>query len=633
MRVQNNGSETVTFYLDMNSTSGLSTSLQSSSSVTVLAGEAGVWSISTDADTGQSGLMSQSFSVSYGGDSVEALVDIEVLGVSSATLSGPLDGRILVRPGETVVTSFTLENTGTSNLSLVASLLGLPVDAEATLSHTSVDLGVGESLTLNISLTVTTSSSADTHDLTFAYGSSDVSVELSLSLQIQERIALLMSSTGTRIVAGPSSNALYSFDVTNLGTASDTLHLSLLDNDASDWFDFELSATSLLLTSGQSSTVTLSVREIAQGAPNSGFDITLVSRSSSDDSITSHLNVSVESLVAGAEILVLSDDDSAEPSEVIHGTVVVTNTGSGVDQLLLSTVGIDCGVSVVLSLAAGESSSALPWSCTLADDAEAGLAELKFRVTSSSRTSFSATSSEIYTIEPVWGSSGVLTITFSETSLSLPSSGGSTIMMAVTNLANAQVTGVLTIEGFGDGLLATEWLRLSDNLSTSEFTLTPGSSIEYSLTLTSLVSTSESATLGVRASYQIGDTTSSTVSDDLNVEIQGPSLPPNGVLLPFGMELSQSDSLNALFGGWGFSLLLLAVLYLIRGKKKDAIIPEDEEVEEEEKETPLGFNECRMEDGKVSCPSCEARLGVPRGSEPPFRFTCPKCSTMIRVIE
>jgi hypothetical protein len=206
-------------------------------------------------------------------------------------------------------------------------------------------------------------------------------------------------------------------------------------------------------------------------------------------------------------------------------------------------------------------------------------------------------------------------------------------MVTVTNLANARVTGHLGIEGFGDGLLATEWLRFSDNTSSNELTLTPGSSVEFSLTLTSLVSTSQSATLRVRAAYQIGDISTSDVSNDFDVEIEGPSVPPNGVRLPFGMELSQSDSLNALFGGWGVSLLLIVVLYLVRGKKQDALIEEEEEEEEEEKETPLGFNECQMEDGKVSCPSCDARLGVPRGSEPPFRFTCPKCSTMIRVVE
>lgn len=209
-------------------------------------------------------------------------------------------------------------------------------------------------------------------------------------------------------------------------------------------------------------------------------------------------------------------------------------------------------------------------------------------------------------------------------------------MVSVTNLANAQVTGLLTLEGIGDGLLATEWLRYSDNTSTNEFTLTPGSTVEYSLTLMSLVSTSESAVLNIRASYQIGDTASSDLSSELNVEIEGPAMPPNGVRLPLGMELSQSDSLNALFGGWGVAILLLGVMYLSRNKKQNALVEEEEEVveePEEEKETPLGFNECRMDDGKVTCPSCEARLGVPRGSEAPFRFTCPKCSTMIRVVE
>jgi hypothetical protein len=254
-------------------------------------------------------------------------------------------------------------------------------------------------------------------------------------------------------------------------------------------------------------------------------------------------------------------------------------------------------------------------------------------VTSSSRTSFSASSSEIYTIEPIWGSSGVLEITFAEPSLSIPSSGGSTVMVSVKNLANAQVTGLLSIEGFGDGLLAIEWLRLSDNTSSNEYTLSPGSSVQYSLTLTSLVSTSQSATLQVRGAYQIAESTSSDVSNQFEVEIKGPAVPPNGVRLPFGMELSQSDSLNALFGGWGLSLLLLAVLFLMRGRKQVAADDEEEAEEEEEKEIPIGFNECRMEDGKVSCPSCSARLGVPRGSEPPFRFTCPKCSTMIRVVE
>jgi transcription initiation factor IIE alpha subunit len=48
----------------------------------------------------------------------------------------------------------------------------------------------------------------------------------------------------------------------------------------------------------------------------------------------------------------------------------------------------------------------------------------------------------------------------------------------------------------------------------------------------------------------------------------------------------------------------------------------------------LKSNECRMTpDNKVTCPFCQAKLGVPRGSEPPFKFTCPQCDKKIRVVE
>jgi hypothetical protein len=184
--------------------------------------------------------------------------------------------------------------------------------------------------------------------------------------------------------------------------------------------------------------------------------------------------------------------------------------------------------------------------------------------------------------------------------------------------------------------MVSEWTRLSDNSTTNQMTLSPGSSMQFTLSLTSLVSTNEEATLRARATYLIGDTTSSETSGDVVVRIIGPELPPNGIQLPFDVALSQSDSLNAMLGGWGLSLLILSVLYLRRGKK-DSVLSAEEDLSEydeaEEESAELGYNECRLEGDKVSCPSCDARLGVPRGSEPPFRFTCPKCSTLIRVIE
>ena len=184
-----------------------------------------------------------------------------------------------------------------------------------------------------------------------------------------------------------------------------------------------------------------------------------------------------------------------------------------------------------------------------------------------------------------------------------------------------------------------QWVRLLDNQSVNTFELAPFATVEFMLTLTSNIEADERANLILKATYQIDTTTRSEDSEMFSVSISGPAAPPQGVTLPLGIQLDQDTTLNAMLGGWAVAILLLAIIYTRRNRKgsTEGPVMEDqaEEVleEETEEETPLGFNECRMENGKVTCPSCDARLGVPRGSEAPFRFTCPKCQTMIRVVE
>ena len=101
---------------------------------------------------------------------------------------------------------------------------------------------------------------------------------------------------------------------------------------------------------------------------------------------------------------------------------------------------------------------------------------------------------------------------------------------------------------------------------------------------------------------------------------------PDGINLGF-MELDNKNSMIILLSGWGLAVLLIAYIKLFRK-------PVEIEEEEEEEEIPLGPNEVRIDEyNKVTCTSCESRLGVPEDSEPPFRFTCPKCQQRIRVVE
>ena len=110
-------------------------------------------------------------------------------------------------------------------------------------------------------------------------------------------------------------------------------------------------------------------------------------------------------------------------------------------------------------------------------------------------------------------------------------------------------------------------------------------------------------------------------------------LPPEGVTL-LGIELGKTTTLRVM--AIGYVLFALAVIVLRLRKPQTAAEEEEEEAEEEEetKQYALGPNECRMDSNRrISCPSCEARLAVPGGNDPPFRFTCPTCDSSIRVVE
>jgi hypothetical protein len=178
---------------------------------------------------------------------------------------------------------------------------------------------------------------------------------------------------------------------------------------------------------------------------------------------------------------------------------------------------------------------------------------------------------------------------------------------------------------------------MSDDQATTDYTLTPGSSIDFQMTVVSNTARSASSEIVVRATSTGGGVLTTDESVPLQVSIEGPALPPNGLSLPLGISVSQPVTLGLMGVGW---LVAIVALQLLRGRSPKTVEgveeeeEEDEDVEEEKDLPDLGYNECRMDgESKVNCPSCDARLGVPRGSVPPFRFTCPQCDNKIRVIE
>ena len=156
--------------------------------------------------------------------------------------------------------------------------------------------------------------------------------------------------------------------------------------------------------------------------------------------------------------------------------------------------------------------------------------------------------------------------------------------------------------------------------------------------MTVISNTARTATseIVIRATSTGGGVLNTDESIPLPVSIEGPALPPNGLSLPLGVSVSQPTTLSVMGAGWLVALVAIQLLRKRSPKQEDEVVEEDVEDDiEVEKDLPeLGYNECRLEgESKVNCPSCDARLGVPRGSTPPFRFTCPQCDNKIRVIE
>jgi hypothetical protein len=211
--------------------------------------------------------------------------------------------------------------------------------------------------------------------------------------------------------------------------------------------------------------------------------------------------------------------------------------------------------------------------------------------------------------------------------------------LTVSNLGNAEVSGTLNAYGKDTGLVIIEWTRMSDDTATSDFTLTSGSSVDFLLTITSNTARTASSEVGVQAVSTSGGALYSDYSVPLPITLEGPALPPNGLALPLGVNVSQSAALGVMGAGWLLAIVAIQLLRRPSRKSEESTEEEsedeDDDDESEEKELPeLGYNECRMDgESKVSCPSCEARLGVPRGSAPPFRFNCPQCGEKIRVVE
>ena len=566
-------------------------------------------------------------STNSGAGSVNSSGIFEVKEYAEMQISGPADNRIVIIPGQNSSIQFELSNDGTRDLELSASIIGLPNGISVVKGLEAISLAANESVNVELELLSTSGLQPNSDSFMITFDGGWVSADLTLELQITDRHEVLIDSSEDRIIASPLGNSNLTLQVTNLGTSTETFVANINNSQVSDWFTISVDVLSLTLDAGQSGTITISAREIASGAPVDGNDLLITVTSTADSMIYDSLSIDVIPQVADGMITIMSDDDKAAPGETIYGNVIITNMGTAIDSMQIDTLELDCNLdNVVVELAPSMSSNPIPWTCTIDENTNAGQYALTFRLTSSARSEMMVTASESYQVESTWNDE-VIVFTLDSNTLTFDESvEQQTISLTICNQANTFVEGTLELIGKNEPQMDGVFYRAGETGINSTYSLASNGCQDFRLMLTPLNLDGFDAILVINSVSQVEGQTVRDESQEITANVAGPHLAPDGLNLGI-LELDNKNSLILLASGWAIALLLVTY---IRYFRKPAQIEE----EEEEEEVPLGPNEVRVDEyNKVTCCSCEARLGVPEGSEPPFRFTCPKCDTRIRVVE
>ena len=566
-------------------------------------------------------------STNSGSDSVNDSGVFEVKEYAELSMTGPAENRIVIVPGQNSSIILNISNDGTKDLDLSATLSGLPngITVANGLEDVSLEAGISTDIELELVASAGLQPMSDTFTITFDGGWT--SAQLTIDLQVADRHEVMVDSSEDRIIASPLGDSSLTLMVTNLGTSTETFVADINNSAVSDWFTISVDTLSLNLDAGQSGSITITAREIASGAPSNGVGLTITVTSTDDSTVTDSISIAIIPQIADGLITVMSDSVEAKPGGMIQGNVIITNLGTANDTMRINTVEMDCNLDdaeVVLS--PSMSSVPIPWSCMVAEGETAGTKVLTFRLTSAARSDMMITFSEAYNVEPSWNDE-VISFVFDKNDLIFDeSSDQHTVSLTICNEANTFVEGNLDLSGKNEPQMDVVFFRAGETGINSTFSLSSKGCQDFKIMLTPINLDGFEASITVEARSEILGQTVTDKSPELRVDVAGPDLPPQGMDLGL-IELDNRNSIIMFASGWALALILLMYIRLFR---KPAEILE-EEVEEE---IPLGPNEVRIDEyNKVTCTSCEARLGVPEGSEPPFRFTCPKCETRIRVVE
>ena len=626
--ITNNGTEQDTLSLIGIDQDGIT--FTNPSPVTLQRGESQYIEIGVTINSSIVGNITLEFSLSStnsGQDSIFENGSFEVKPFAALSVTGPQDNRLSVIPGTNSTLTLNLTNLGTRDLEITPSITGLPSGISVVSGLEIITLNSSESLDVELVVSAASGTAQMATNFAIDFSSSWTSASIDLELQIDDRMDVSIDSTQNKVYASPVEDSSITMIITNLGTSSDNFIISLDTSDVNDWFGIGIDKLSLNLNAGESGSAIITVREVSIGAPVAGVTMNITVQSVNNNMVNDVFMVEVIPQRSDGLITISSSDDSGKPGENIHGTISITNLGTSADNLSLTAVELDCNLSEnTVRLEPSMSSTPIDWSCMIPENANTGTYALNFRLTSAARSDMIITTAEAYYVEPVWGDSAV-EFSIENTKLTFDKNNEQqSITFTICNTANAYIEGVVELKGKNAPLMDSAFYRNGELGLNTSYSLSSGDCQGFTLMLTPLNLDGFNAELYLLASSTLASKKIEDESQTITASVAGPEMAPDGINLGF-MELDNKNSMIILLSGWGLAVLLIAYIKLFRK-------PVEIEEEEEEEEIPLGPNEVRIDEyNKVTCTSCESRLGVPEDSEPPFRFTCPKCQQRIRVVE
>jgi len=556
-----------------------------------------------------------------------------------------------IEPGATTAMPLYVVNDGTGGVNAALTWTDLPVGFSLQTENGTLSLtpGGNGSTTANPGLSGTASASlvSGTHSITLSLLDPASAVTLataSATIEVAPRAIASLHSAATVVQVGHTGSTTTTISLTNIGNAEDQFSLS---TDAiPSGLRTTLSPDSVRLAAGASETVTLTTQE--DSSSFSGGALTITATPAVNAAGTSYVSFTTVISESRAEVTLSPSAPNVPGGGNATLNAFLVNRGVADETYLLEvSSALDCVLANDrVAVSAQAAAIEIEFTCSAPASIPAGTHDIMLIARPLSSPSLSSSANVTATVTPIVGEAGSLplSITIHGSDLKLTSGGTLTIDVIIKNMGNRNASGVVFLGGEDATGLAREWSKPITGTSLPSYHLGPSERVTLQLELTSPEDEGGARILWVEVSENGGG---SARSEPFTIAVEPKHEAPDGLAFPLGLEADNQTSMALLSSGWILALLSLLVLNMVlKGRQRaaaeaaaatveaaQAVVAEAATPEPAEEAPTLAPGEARSEDGITSCPHCRTRSRLPTDKEPPFRFRCPTCEEMVRVIE